>query len=213
MRVEGPGTEAGGDEATTVAFGTTRRPGRPRDPQADEAIISAIVDVLAEQGFSGFTVEEVAARAGVGKATIYRRWSTKEELVLAAAERVMVHVEPPDTGSLRDDLVGWYWEKFRTKEATTSDRLMGQVIVEAAVNPDLKKLLARSFKGRRQSIAAVVERAQARGGCGDIDLALLMDLISGTLMHRSLFGDKQLRRSDVVQVVDAALQGVGAGRC
>jgi DNA-binding transcriptional regulator YbjK len=125
----------------------------------------------------------------------------------------MVHVEPPDTGSLRDDLVGWYWEKFRTKEATTSDRLMGQVIVEAAVNPDLKKLLARSFKGRRQSIAAVVERAQARGGCGDIDVALLMDLISGTLMHRSLFGDKQLRRSAVVQVVDAALQGVGAGRC
>ena len=131
MRVEEPGTEAGRDEATTAGFGTARRPGRPRDPQADEAITSAIVDVLAEQGFSGFTVEEVAARAGVGKATIYRRWSTKEELVLAAAERVMVHVEPPDTGSLRDDLVGWYWEKFRTKSASTSDRLMGQVIVEA----------------------------------------------------------------------------------
>jgi AcrR family transcriptional regulator len=212
MRVEEPGTEAGRDEATTAGFGTARRPGRPRDPQADEAITSAIVDVLAEQGFSGFTVEEVAARAGVGKATIYRRWSTKEELVLAAAERVMVHVEPPDTGSLRDDLVGWYWEKFRTKSASTSDRLMGQVIVEAVVNPDLKKLLARFIAGRRKTIAQVVERGRARGDCGDVDASLLMDMISGTLMHRSLFGDKQLRRSDVEQVVDAALQGVDADR-
>jgi len=198
MRVEEPGTEAGRDEATTAGFGTARRPGRPRDPQADEAITSAIVDVLAEQGFSGFTVEEVAARAGVGKATIYRRWSTKEELVLAAAERVMVHVEPPDTGSLRDDLVGWYWEKFRTKSASTSD--------------DLKKLLARFIAGRRKTIAQVVERGRARGDCGDVDASLLMDMISGTLMHRSLFGDKQLRRSDVEQVVGAALQGVDADR-
>ena len=193
-----------------MAFAATRRPGRPRDPQADEAIISAIVDVLAEVGFSGFTVEEVATRAGVGKATIYRRWSTREDLILAAAEQVMVQVEPPDTGSLRDDLVGWYWEKFRTKAATTSDRLMGQVIVEAAVNPDLKKLLARFIAGRRKTIAAVVDRGRARGDCGDVNASLLMDMISGTLMHRSLFGDKQLRRSDVVQVVDAALQGVSA---
>ena len=78
MRVDEPGTESGRDEGTTGGFGTPRRPGCPQDPQADEAIISAIVGVLAEQGFSGFTVEEVAARAGVGKATIYRRWSTKE---------------------------------------------------------------------------------------------------------------------------------------
>lgn len=210
MTDEGAVRAVGQDESAVGECGTARRPGRPRDPQADEAIISAIVDVLAEQGFSGFTVEEVAARAGVGKATIYRRWATKEEIVLAAAERVMTHVEPPDTGSLRDDLVGWYWAKFRSKSATTSDRLTGQVIVEATVNPDLKKLLGRFFAGRRQSIASVVERAQARGVCGEVDTALLMDLISGTLLHQSLFGDKQLRRSDVARVVDAALRGVGA---
>ena len=84
-------------------------------------------------------------------------------------------------GHSRDDLVGWYWEKFRTKAATTSDRLMGQVIVEATVNPDLKKLLARFFKGRRRTIAEVVDRGRARGDCGDVDASLLMDLISGTL--------------------------------
>ena len=188
--------------------GAARRPGRPRDPQADEAIITAIVDVLSEQGFGGFTVEAVAARAGVGKATIYRRWDTKEELVLAAAERVMVQVEPPDSGSIREDLVGWYWEKFRSKAATTSDRLFGQVIVEATVNPDLKKLLNRFIQGRRDAIAVVVDRARVRGEVGEVDVSLLMDLISGALMHRSLFGDKQLRRNDVEAVVDAALRGV-----
>ena len=202
--------EATTDSGGTEPCGEVRRPGRPRDPAADEAIISAVVDVLTELGFGGFTVEEVAARAGVGKATIYRRWSTKEELVLAAAERVMVQVEPPDTGSLRDDLVGWYWEKFRDKAATTSDRLMGQVIVEATVNPELKKLLGRFIQGRRRAIAVVVDRARDRGTCGDVDVTLLMDLISGSLMHRSLFGDKQLRRTDVEAVVAAALRGVVA---
>lgn len=197
--------------AADPACGTPRRPGRPRDPQADEAIITAIIDVLIEHGFGGFTVEAVAARAGVGKATIYRRWATKEDLVLAAAERVMVHDEPEDTGSLREDLVGWYWEKFRTKAATTTDRLLGQVIIEATVNPELKKLLGRFIRGRRQVISEVVDRACARGECAEVDVPLLIDLISGALMHRSLFGDRQLRRSDVEDVVDATLRGVGSG--
>lgn len=197
--------------ASDAACGATRRPGRPRDPAADEAIVTATVDVLTEQGFGGFTVEAVATRAGVGKATIYRRWDTKEELVIAAAERVMVHVEPPDTGSLRDDLVGWYWERFRSKAATTSDRLFGQVIIEATVNPDVKKLLGRFIEDRRDAIAEVVDRERVRGGSGELDISLLMDLVSGALMHRSLFGDKQLRRSDVEEVVDAALRGVGVG--
>lgn len=205
------GAEATTDSGGTEPCGEVRRPGRPRDPAADEAIISAVVDVLTELGFGGFTVEEVAARAGVGKATIYRRWSTKEELVLAAAERVMVQVEPPDTGSLRDDLVGWYWEKFRDKAATTSDRLMGQVIVEATVNPELKKLLGRFIEGRRQTIAAIVARAHDRGEIdASTDSRLLMDLVAGALLHRSLFGDKALHRKEVERVVDAGLAGARA---
>ena len=61
-----------------------RRPGRPRSEQAEQAIIEATLDVFAEKGFEGVCVELVAARAGVGKATIYRRWPNKEELLLAA---------------------------------------------------------------------------------------------------------------------------------
>src|ERR1700747_1577984 len=76
---KGPGTDAEADPA-----GTVRRPGRARRGQAEQAIIEATLDLFAEQGFEGVCVEAVAARAGVGKATIYRRWPNKEELLLAA---------------------------------------------------------------------------------------------------------------------------------
>src|SRR4029453_16014511 len=79
-----PGTDTPGTGAEAGSAGTTRRPGRPRSEQAEQAIIEATLDLFAEQGFEGVCVEAVAARAGVGKATIYRRWPNKEELLLAA---------------------------------------------------------------------------------------------------------------------------------
>ncbi|WP_369137129.1 TetR-like C-terminal domain-containing protein [Modestobacter versicolor] len=81
------------------------RGGRPRDPSRDGAIRAAILKVLAESGYAGLTMDAVAAAAGVGKATIYRRWRTKSELVAdAVAELSSVSVEVPDTGSLEGDL-------------------------------------------------------------------------------------------------------------
>ncbi len=187
----------------------TRRQGRPRDPAADEAILTATLEVVTDLGFGGLTVEAVAARAGVGKATIYRRWSTKEELVVAVAEKLMSHETLPDTGSLREDLVTWYWDKFRAKAESSGDRLMGQIIVEATVNPELKRLLARFIADRRAAVSVVVDRALDTGEIdASIDVSLLMDLVAGALLHRSLFGDKALHRKDVERVVDAALAGV-----
>ena len=86
------------------AGGTTRRPGRPRSEQAEQAIIEATLDLFAEQGFEGVCVEAVAARAGVGKATIYRRWPSKEELLLAALGS-MKSPFPEPVGNVREDLV------------------------------------------------------------------------------------------------------------
>ncbi len=188
----------------------TRRQGRPRDPAADAAIIAAVFDVIADGGFAAFNVEAVAAKAGVGKATIYRRWPTREDLLVAAAERVMTDKGVPDTGVLRDDLVSWVWDTYRAKVDGPSSHLLGQMIVEARVNPELKKLLRRFHSQRRQTMIEVVERARDRGEIGPIDGPLLLDLISGALLHRSLFGDRRIRRSDVEEVVDAALDGVRA---
>jgi AcrR family transcriptional regulator len=81
------------------------RGGRPRDPSRDGAIRSAIVQVLAQSGYSGLTMDAVAAAAGVGKATIYRRWRTKSDLVAdAVAALGQLVIESPDTGSLEGDL-------------------------------------------------------------------------------------------------------------
>ena len=96
---QGPGTDAQAGSA-----GTSRRPGRPRSEQAEQAIIEATLDLFAEQGFEGVCVEAVAARAGVGKATIYRRWPNKEELLLAALSS-MKSPFPEPTGNVRDDLI------------------------------------------------------------------------------------------------------------
>ena len=84
-----------------------RRTGRPRDPQAGGAILGAALDVLARAGPTGFTIDAVAAAAGCGRATIYRRWKSRGALLVAAASTVCLPVVEPDLGSVQDDLVAW----------------------------------------------------------------------------------------------------------
>src|SRR3954454_15098610 len=82
-----------------------RRPGRPRRAEVDEAILAAAVHMLAEHGYGGVTMEGVAGAAGVGKATVYRRWPSKADLILDAIRSLKPDVGHPDTGSTRADLV------------------------------------------------------------------------------------------------------------
>src|ERR1051326_8266077 len=98
------GTEGDIASMTAISDGI-RKPGRPRSAQADQAILSAALEELAEVGFEALSIEAVAARAGVGKTTIYRRWPSKMELALEALS--MVHTEVPviDTGNFRDDIL------------------------------------------------------------------------------------------------------------
>jgi AcrR family transcriptional regulator len=84
---------------------TSPRPGRPRSATAHEAILQAAVALFVEQGFEGMSLDAVASRAGVGKATIYRRWSSKEDVVIDAVARVFAEPAAPNTGNVCDDLV------------------------------------------------------------------------------------------------------------
>ena len=103
----GPGsdTDTGPGCDTGPGGADHRRPGRPRSEQAEQAIIEATLDLFAEKGFEGVCVEAVAARAGVGKATIYRRWPNKEELLLAALGSLKSPYPEPGGVCARDDLV------------------------------------------------------------------------------------------------------------
>ncbi len=181
------------------------RKGRPRDPGVDDSILAAVYDEIAECGFSNFSVESVANRAGVGKATIYRRWPTKEDLIAAASQKVMAADDLPDTGNLRDDLVEWYWQRYRSKGSANDGRLMGQVIVEASVNSELATLLSEILAKRNDAVRTLVERAQDQGECKGFDASFVIDVVSGALIHRSLFGDRPVQRIDLERFVDAAL--------
>ena len=84
--------------------GARRRPGRPRDPSYDRAILDATLQILNDKGYAGLTIDGVAARTGVGRPTIYRRWSSKPALAIAALAESPGLSPVPDTGAVRDDL-------------------------------------------------------------------------------------------------------------
>ena len=129
-----------------------RPPGRPRDPRADAAILTAVVELLAEVGFGGLTVDAVAHRAGVGKATIYRRWDGKEQLVLDALSTEVQLMATPDTGDLATDLLQIYEPMAEPVAQQSATRLMPALAAEAAVNPELADRL-RSFVAMRRGAA------------------------------------------------------------
>src|SRR5436190_20339068 len=93
--------DGGGDEPGQ------RRPGRPRDPSYDKAILDATLEILFDRGYAGLTIDGVAARTGLGRPTIYRRWSSKPALVIAALAQSVGVSPAPDTGSLRKDLLAY----------------------------------------------------------------------------------------------------------
>src|ERR1700693_6283188 len=102
---QGPGSDVESTDTEAGPAVETRPPRPPRSQQTEQAIIEATLDLFAEQGFEGVCVEAVAARAGVGKATIYRRWPNKEELLLAALGSMKSPIPEPQGVSVRDDLV------------------------------------------------------------------------------------------------------------
>jgi AcrR family transcriptional regulator len=186
-----------------------RRPGRPRDPQADAAILQATVEVLCEHGFGAFTVDAVAAHAGVGKATIYRRWPSREALVLDAAATLVPQPDVPDTGSVRDDLIALMSGSFEDAASASKQQLMAAVTAEAVVNPEMKRLLRDYTQRRRDGSAVVVRRAIERGELpADTDPDFLLDLIAGPLFYRVQISGRPIGPQVVADVVDVVLGGL-----
>lgn len=161
------------------------RPGRPRSGDCDRAIRAATLELLVELGYAGLSVERVAARAGVGKASIYRRWDTKLDLVMdAVVQRCQEHVVSPDTGALRSDLremFGALVAKFRR-----DGDVMHAFVAEQRRHPELAASFRSMFLDeRRAAMRSVLERAVVRGELPvDADLELLGDVGSALLWHR-----------------------------
>jgi AcrR family transcriptional regulator len=187
--------------------------GRPRDPQADEAIIDATIALLTEEGFDRVSMDAVAARAGVGKATIYRRWPSKEALVIdAVARRSDPMPEPPPPGvypvaPIREQLTTLL-EGIAAMSRTGVGRLLPCMVGASVSNPDLaahyrEKIIAP----RRARLAELLGRAVEHGVLReDLDVDVAMDLVVGALLYRIVFAG-EVPEGHCARVVDELMQG------
>jgi AcrR family transcriptional regulator len=138
--------------------------GRPRDGRADQAIRAAALQLMAEHGVRDLRMDDVAERAGVGKATIYRRYRSKDELVSDAVATLVNEIVIPDTGSTRADLTALMMQAVELYSGQLAARLMPAVLEEARRNPELASTVRDQFlSGRRAALSAVLKRGVSRG--------------------------------------------------
>jgi AcrR family transcriptional regulator len=162
---------------------------RTRDPVVTEAVLDATLELLGEVGFAGMTVEAVAARAGVGKPAIYRRYADKVALTIAAIATLLPELEVPELGDSRREMRmgidrGW------PPDADAYLALIGGLAAEHKRFPELIAAFRETILLPRRAIAqTVVERAQARGDVRtDVDPEMAIDLLAGPLLARAFAG-------------------------
>ncbi len=182
--------------------------GRPRSPAADEAILRAALELCAEEGFEGTSVEAVAARAGVGKATVYRRYPNRVGLAVAAATTVCTClVDDVDTGSVLEDLRHIAHGIVRTIDATLTREVLAQIAAAAARNPELRAAQRRFVATRRSVATDAIERGITRGELRpDTDVELLADLVGTPLFHRAVSLGERVDLAYADRVVEAAVR-------
>ena len=181
--------------------------GRPRSEAAHQAILGATLELLVEVGFSSLTVEGVAQRAGVGKATIYRRWPSKLPLVIEAYG-LLPQLEEVDTGHIVSDLAEMLRNYLELLTSTPLRGVIPSIAGERAHNPELSELFDPIVRARRQPLIAVLRRSAERGELPDgMDLELAADLLVGPITTRLFFGAK-ISPEMVTPMVEMALWGL-----
>ena len=168
-------------------IGETRPPGRPRSAEADEAILRAALELLASGGYRALTMEKVRERSGVGKATIYRRYGSKEELVAAAIVHLNSDIPlPEDTGTIHGDFAATAQSVLEGAARTGALTLMPRLLSEVVGEPEMHALFYEHLvEPRRRVVRAIVERAKDRGEIRrEIDTDMAVDLMVGPFIYR-----------------------------
>ncbi len=200
-----------GVSASTTEAGS-RRPGRPRSERADQAIIDAALSLFAESGPEGLCIERVAARAGVGKATIYRRWPGKEDLLLDAIAALKAPLPEPAGQSVRDDLVALLDAICRENADPRRVREFALLLGEGAKYPRLMaRYVETVVEPRREVVRKVLRRGMATGELRpglDVDAALFM--LIGAAVVRGRLEPEGIPAGYPERVVDELLQGLAA---
>jgi AcrR family transcriptional regulator len=192
----------------------TRKPGRPRNAEADKSILRATLELLATEGLRGLSVEQVAERAGVGKTTVYRRWPTKRELAEAALDFLATGIRPadlPDTGSARGDLLEFATFRLKVLPRTRLHRLMPRLAIESADDAELYRLIRKiMIEPERAPLREIFRRGVERGELrADLDLDVAVDALIGPMVYRLLISRSRLTgaRDRADAVIDFLLRG------
>jgi AcrR family transcriptional regulator len=192
--------------------------GRKRDHPKDQQILDAAIEVLSETGFDGMTIDMVAARAKAGKATVYRRWASKNELVLDAVACIkkadLETLEIPDTGTLRGDLIGMI-RPPTIQDTEKKLKIMAALASMLSSAPELADAANAAIVEPRAGInRMLLTRAIERGEISpDIDLQLVALISPSMVTYRSLLLRKPVDRDFLISVIDnVVLPAVGLGR-
>ena len=178
-------------------------PGRKRDASRDDALCQAALEILAEVGYDRLTIDAVAARAGAGKATCYRRWAGKAELVVDAIGRMKAAPELPDTGTLRGDLVELTCHFHDDENAFRTDVQAG--LVSGLVrDAKLREVFTEQFVRPRKAVfRTVFERAIERGEIAPVPgYELLSDVLPSMVFHRLILTGRPPDAAFVQTVLD-----------
>jgi AcrR family transcriptional regulator len=186
--------------------------GRPRDEQADGAILDAALVVLSEQGYGGLRMEGVAAKAGVAKATVYRRWSDKLSLAIAAIER-LPELPSVNTGSLLGDLRALRAALVALFKTTRLAGVMPALAAERIRHTSAAAKINALIQTRYQPWVAAIEHAVARGELPSFkaaDSRLIADLLAGVLILRVFFTGGRVDEHSWETVMAIVINGIRA---
>ncbi|HEX7661801.1 MAG TPA: TetR/AcrR family transcriptional regulator [Pseudonocardiaceae bacterium] len=186
------------------------RTGRPRSSTIDAAILEATLDEFAENGMQGMTIARIAARAGVPRSTVYRRWSSVDELARDALDSVRDPAPRPPGGSVRDDLLFMLEYSRHIVTATRFGQLLPQLAVEARRDPGRSRNYVTERIGPDRAVLAGVMRRgiDERLIRAGTDIDLVLDTLLGLIEHRSLFGLAPVTSAQLAQLVDVFLAGL-----
>jgi AcrR family transcriptional regulator len=194
--------------APTSGLATTPvKRGRPRRADADGAILGATLELLNEVGVAGLSMDHLAQRAGVGKATIYRRWDSKEAVILHALRMSDTPIPVPDEGTLRDDLNAYLDAVVRHYHPGRGSDILPHLNEASCYDETLRASLDEHNRQRQATVRLLLQRGIERGElAADTDIDLLVDVLIGPFLYRRLITGAPLDGDFTRRLVDFALR-------
>ncbi|MBE9373924.1 TetR/AcrR family transcriptional regulator [Saccharopolyspora sp. HNM0983] len=195
--------------APTDRTKSTTTAGRPRDTHIDAAVLDAALALLGESGYHRFSIENTARRAGTTKPAVYRRWASRQQLVLAVLARQLGEVSAPDTDCTLCDIsecINLYVQAF---ERMPPD-VLGPLLADCTGSPRLRdEFMSTLFDPPRAAVEGTLDRALARGDLRtDLDRPLTLDLLGSLVHYRALFGHASTSEQEVESAVETLLRGI-----